>query len=133
MYLNIQRDYIYLFITERSSENSLTNLAMAHGPSLYHPGSNLYKKYRSSRAEANRSGTLPSPEDERWTCELHGNVLDRFKRERRMKSEWLSECLVCSVSLLITVTHSSTIRFINQEEDGSFGDETMTLQAAREV
>lgn len=64
-------------------------------------------------------------------------VLGRFKRERWMKSKWVSQCLecltVCSVSLLITVAHSSTIRFINQEEDGSYGDETMTLQAVREV
>lgn len=54
-----------------------------------------------------------------------------------MKSKRVSQCLecltVCSVSLLITVAHSSTIRFINQEEDGSYGDETMTLQAVREV
>lgn len=41
--------------------------------------------------------------------------------------------MVCSVSLLITVAHSSTIRFINQEEDGSYRDETMTLQAVHEV
>jgi len=54
-----------------------------------------------------------------------------------MKSKWVSQCLECllvfSVSLLITVAHSSTIRFINQEEDGSYRDETMTLQAVREV
>lgn len=64
-------------------------------------------------------------------------VLGRFKTERWMKSKRVSQCLecltVCSVSLLITVAHSSTIRFINQEEDGSYGDETMTLQAVREV